>query len=212
VGSNGMKALILAAGEGRRLRPFTLDALPLSSLTAVACYLYEAYRGGKRFLSSTMVAALTRSHVACDLSRNIFGHSPTDSPERGRFRVLALTDNVPSITAWANATHYDRAFLEQVRPFTDPGDVPVAITGSGNSPNVVEPVKIAKHLGAETIGLLGFGLGGGKVKGLVDHAIIVASNEHGPVRRRSLDAESRLHLLPPRADRPRTSPMDMSQS
>jgi hypothetical protein len=151
-----------------------------------------------------MVAALTRSHMACDLSKNIFGHSPTDSPERGRFRVLALTDNVPSITAWANATHYDRAFLEQVRTFTDPGDVPVAITGSGNSPNVVEPVKIAKHLGAETIGLLGFGLEGGKVKGLVDQAIIVASNEHGPVRRRSLDAESRLHLLPPRADRPRT--------
>jgi D-sedoheptulose 7-phosphate isomerase len=157
-----------------------LDALPLSSLTAVACRLYEAYRGGKKVLIiGNGGSASTASHMACDLSKNIFGQFPTDSRERGRFKVLALTDNVPSITAWANDTNHDRVFLEQVRTFTDPGDVLVAITGSGNSPNVIEAVNIARRLGAETIGLLGFG--GGKVKDLVDHAIVVASNEYGPV-------------------------------
>jgi D-sedoheptulose 7-phosphate isomerase len=93
--------------------------------------------------------------------------------------VLSLTDNVPLITAWANDAGYERVFLEQVRTFTDPGDVLVAISGSGNSPNVVEAVKLAKAMKAETIGILGFA--GGKLKDLVDTALIVASDDYGPV-------------------------------
>jgi D-sedoheptulose 7-phosphate isomerase len=109
----------------------------------------------------------------------VFGQFPGDSLPRGRFRVLALTDNISLLTAWANDAGYHRVFIEQMRTYFEHGDVLIAISGSGNSPNVVEAVLLARNLGVETIGLVGFG--GGKLKELVDHAIVVASNEYGPI-------------------------------
>jgi D-sedoheptulose 7-phosphate isomerase len=162
-----------------RLRA-ALDSLPLEAVEAVVARLYAAYREGRKVLIvGNGGSAATASHMACDLAKNIFGQFPGDSTPKGRFKVLSLTDNVPLITAWANDAGYERVFLEQVRTFTDPGDVLVAISGSGNSPNVVEAVKLAKAMKAETIGILGFA--GGKLKDLVDTALIVASDDYGPV-------------------------------
>ena len=142
--------------------------------------LYAAYREGRKVLIvGNGGSAATASHMACDLAKNVFGQFPGDAAPSGRFKVLALTDNIPLITAWANDAGYDRVFLEQVRTFTDPGDVLVAISGSGNSPNVVEAVKLARRLGAETIGILVFS--GGKLKDLVDRAVIVTSDGHPDV-------------------------------
>lgn len=157
-----------------------LDAVAVDTVAEISHRLYAAYRGGRKVLIiGNGGSASTASHMACDLSKNVFGQCLGEASRKGRFKVLALADNMPSLTAWANDTHYDRVFLEQVRTFTDPGDVVIAISGSGHSPNVVEAVQLATKLGAETIGLLGFK--GGTLKNLVDVAIVVESDDYGPV-------------------------------
>src|SRR5947208_1072353 len=84
-------------------------------------------------------------------------------------RVIALTDNVPLITAWGNDVSYDTVFTEQLRNLANPGDVLIVITGSGNSPNIVQAVRAARELRVTSIGLLGFD--GGSVKTLLDHYV-----------------------------------------
>ncbi len=118
-------------------------------------------------------SASTASHFVVDIAK---GTRPSLEPgtAKKRFRCLALNDNVPSVMAWANDTDYSRVFAEQLRNLAGPGDVLVAISGSGNSPNVLEAVRAARDLGLTTIGLTG--MGGGKLKGMVDVPLVVPSN------------------------------------
>src|SRR5262249_9197601 len=88
--------------------------------------------------------------------------------------VMALTDNVPLLTAWANDVRYERVFSEQIRNFAGAGDVAFAVSCSGNSGNVLHALKVARNLGCKTIGLGGFE--GGKMKALCDVCAIVPSN------------------------------------
>jgi len=85
-----------------------------------------------------------------------------------------LTDNVPLLSAWANDTAYENVFAEQLENFIEMGDIAIGISGSGNSQNVLNGVKVAKAKGATTIGFIGFD--GGKLKDLVDLAIIVPNH------------------------------------
>ncbi len=157
-----------------------LDSVSLQAVEAIVHRLYTAYREGKKILIiGNGGSAATASHMACDLAKNVFGQFPGNSPPAGRFKVLALTENVPLITAWANDAGYEWVFREQVRTLIDPGDVLVAISGSGASRNVMEAVKVAKSMGVETIGILGFA--GGELRELVDKAVIVTSDEYGPI-------------------------------
>jgi D-sedoheptulose 7-phosphate isomerase len=87
---------------------------------------------------------------------------------------MAFTDAMPLITAWANDTEYERIFAEQVATWASPGDLLIAISGSGNSPNVLRAVEEAKARGATTIGLTGFD--GGKLAKMADKVIIVPSD------------------------------------
>ncbi len=118
-------------------------------------------------------SAATASHFVVDIAK---GTRPSlkPGPPTERFRCLALNDNVPSVMAWANDTEYARIFAEQLRSLAVPGDLVVAISGSGNSPNVLEAVRAAKELGLTTIGLTG--IGGGRLKELVDVPLVVPSN------------------------------------
>jgi D-sedoheptulose 7-phosphate isomerase len=90
-----------------------------------------------------------------------------------RFRVLALTDNVPLLTAWANDTRYEDVFAEQLRSFLHKDDVAFAISGSGNSQNILNALEVAREVGALTIGLTGFQ--GGKIKPLCDFCMVIPS-------------------------------------
>jgi D-sedoheptulose 7-phosphate isomerase len=87
---------------------------------------------------------------------------------------MALTDNVPLMTAWANDANYEDIFAEQLRPFLREGDVVFAISGSGNSPNVLKGLQLARDTGAQTIGLTGFQ--GGKMKELCDICVVVPAD------------------------------------
>ena len=80
--------------------------------------------------------------------------------------MIALTDNVPWIMALANDVGYDVVFAEQLRNLGQPGDVLLAISGPGNSPNILAAVRIAREIGMEVIVWTGFG--GGELAGVAD--------------------------------------------
>ncbi|MBI3971374.1 MAG: SIS domain-containing protein [Chloroflexi bacterium] len=123
-------------------------------------------RGATVFFCGNGGSASTASHFACDLAKN------TAHPAKGRFRTIAFTDNVALVTAWGNDNGYDQVFVEQARNLLRPGDVLVAISGSGNSPNVLHAVAYARSIGCQVIGLIGFA--GGKLRELVDVPLVVA--------------------------------------
>jgi D-sedoheptulose 7-phosphate isomerase len=86
----------------------------------------------------------------------------------------ALTDNLPTLTAWANDSSYEDIFSEQMRNFVHPQDVAFAISGSGNSKNVLNALEVAREAGATTLGISGFE--GGQMKSLCDICVVVPSN------------------------------------
>jgi phosphoheptose isomerase len=145
-----------------------LERLRIADIEAAIDRLFEAYvqNHGVYIFGNGGSAALA-SHTSCDLSKGtaVNGNRP--------FRVISLTDNVPLITAWANDLHYDDIFSAQLRPLIQRGDIAFAISGSGNSPNVLKALQIAREAGATNIGMAGFQ--GGKVKALCDICITVPS-------------------------------------
>ncbi len=153
----------------------TLDRLPHDDVHAFARSLHDAYdRGAQVFVVGNGGSAATASHMACDLCKTVLGKAPDG---KKRFRVIALTDNVPLLTAWGNDVGYETVFAEQLKNFAQARDLLVVITGSGNSPNIVEAVHAARALGLRTVGLLGFD--GGDVRRVLDQAIIVESDNYG---------------------------------
>jgi D-sedoheptulose 7-phosphate isomerase len=154
------------------------DAISREHVAEIIGYLEEAYREGRQvFIIGNGGSAATASHMACDLGNWIL---PEEGRETGqRLRVMSLTDNVPWITALGNDRGYEHVFSEQLRSLARPQDLVIAISGSGNSPNVLEGIRAAKALGAKVVALLGFD--GGKAKEMVDAYVHVESNHYGHV-------------------------------
>ena len=142
--------------------------MPYALLAHAAELLLDCRRrGGTIFVLGNGGSAATASHFVCDLTK---GTRMDGAPA---FRVVALTDNVPLMTAWGNDTSYDRIFAEQLVALLRPGDVVVAISASGNSPNVLAAAEVARDVGAVTIALTG--QTGGMLAPLVDLTIRVPS-------------------------------------
>ena len=145
-----------------------LGRLPLTIVSQIAAELIRACEERRYiFVMGNGGSAATASHFVNDLGKG----GMTGFPRR--FKILGLTDNVPIITAWANDTAYEHIFSEQLRNFVSQSDVVIGISGSGNSPNVLNALKLAREQGAVTIGLTGFE--GGKLKDLADICCIVPS-------------------------------------
>jgi len=142
-----------------------LQAISLPHLKAVLHVLEAAYGSGHRiFIMGNGGSAATASHFALDLAKN------TIMPGAPRLKAISLTDHVPLITAWSNDTAYEHIFSEQLANMIEPGDVAIGISASGNSPNVINALNLAKQYRASTIGLLG--ASGGKIKGMVDAYVL----------------------------------------
>ena len=151
-----------------------LDAIPVDTVERIVELIVQAHSGSRHvYILGNGGSASTASHFACDLSK------ATICNDRARLRVTSLTDNMALLTAWANDTSYDRVFAEQLVSLVDPGDVVITISASGNSPNVLAAVRVARDLGAATVALVGFS--GGALKDLVDVAVHVRSNDYGVV-------------------------------
>jgi D-sedoheptulose 7-phosphate isomerase len=143
-----------------------LAALDSDDLWAAGQELLECYaRGGTLYLVGNGGSASTASHFACDLSKG------TRQPAVPRFRAVALTDNVPLMTAWGNDASFDRIFAEQLMPLVRPHDLLLAISASGSSPNVLEALRAAREAGARTMAWTG--ATGGSAAPLADTVIRV---------------------------------------
>jgi D-sedoheptulose 7-phosphate isomerase len=146
-------------------------SLPDDGIEQIADTLMGAYDAGRTvFLCGNGGSAALASHFACDL-----GKGTANCNGGKRFRVLALTDNLPILTAWANDVSYDNVFSEQLKTFVQPHDVVFAISGSGSSKNVLNALQLAREAGATTVGISGFQ--GGAMKSLCDLSVIVPSND-----------------------------------
>jgi D-sedoheptulose 7-phosphate isomerase len=145
--------------------------LPYPTVDEIIEELLLRYEQGRAvFLFGNGGSASLASHMACDLGKGTIVNGGAQT----RFRVVALTDNIPLMTAWANDASYERIFAEQLQNLVYPGDVAFAISGSGNSPNILAALKVARAAGAVTMGLTGFQ--GGKMKELCDYCVVVPSN------------------------------------
>jgi D-sedoheptulose 7-phosphate isomerase len=146
------------------------SAVDLESLETAATMLLECQaRGRVVFIAGNGGSAATASHFACDLSKGTRSNGPPT------FRVVALTDSLPVLTAWANDNGYHRIFAEQLQSLARPGDLLVLISASGNSPNIVAAAEEARALGVASIGLTG--RCGGQLAQLVDLAVRVPSDQ-----------------------------------
>jgi D-sedoheptulose 7-phosphate isomerase len=151
-----------------------IQRIPLERIEAVGDILYEAYRHGKRvFIVGNGGSASTASHMACDLGKN------TISPNRPRFRVMSLNDNIPLITSLANDFGYEHVFSEQLVNLIRPGDLLVVISGSGKSKNILNAMRYARDCGAMTIAFLGFD--GGAALTLADECVVVPDDDYGRI-------------------------------
>lgn len=127
------------------------------------------------FIAGNGGSAATSSHMACDLGKTILGKHSRENDRR--LRVLSLNDSIPWMTALGNDEGYEYIFSEQLKSNGRPGDFLVVITGSGDSKNLIVLLEMAKSIGVETFGILGFD--GGKAMGMVDNYIHVPSNDFG---------------------------------
>src|SRR4030095_8731902 len=126
-----------------------LNALDRYSVWNVVNELMRAWREGRQvFVLGNGGSAALASHMVTDLSKIVVAGQP-------RFRAIALTDNTPLMTAWANDTAYEHIFAEQLQNLCQPCDLVVATSCSGNSANVLNALRVARTLGARTVGLTG---------------------------------------------------------
>jgi D-sedoheptulose 7-phosphate isomerase len=140
-----------------------LDRVNRDDVQRLADLLYEAWDKGRFvFLLGNGGSATTASHLAEDLGKNCVRPSDLAAGAGKRLRVMSLTDNVGWITALANDLGYDQVFVQQLAHFGGEGDLVVAISGSGNSPNVLAAVDWANRRGLVTFGMTGFD--GGRLK------------------------------------------------
>lgn len=127
-----------------------IDTLNLDQVHQAIAILSEARAAGRHiFTCGNGGSASTASHFVCDMVKG------ASFRRAERFRMTALTDSLPTLTAYSNDVDYECVFVEQLKNFAQPGDVLMAISGSGNSPNVLRATEYANSIGCRTIALTG---------------------------------------------------------
>jgi len=140
--------------------------------------LHSAYEnGGRVFLIGNGGSAAIASHFANDLNKTILGHKGDKNVRK--FQAINLSDNIPLLTAWANDVGYEHVFSEQLKNFANEKDILLAVSSSGNSPNIIKAVQEAKKLYMPVIGMIGFD--GGKLMPLSDAKIFIPSSDYAIV-------------------------------
>jgi D-sedoheptulose 7-phosphate isomerase len=144
----------------------TIDQIPVERIEEIIAILQEARVNHKQvFIMGNGGSASTASHFVCDLAKN------TRKTGWPGFRAIGLTDNMAIFSAYGNDEGYENVFAQQLNNLLQAGDVVVAISGSGNSPNVIKAVEMANSRGAITVGFTG--LTGGKLKSIAQYGVYV---------------------------------------
>jgi D-sedoheptulose 7-phosphate isomerase len=127
-----------------------IDRIDTARVGEAIALFDEARANGRHiFVCGNGGSASTASHFACDIVKG------ASYQREQRFKIMALTDSLPTLTAYSNDVSYDCVFAEQLKNFAEPGDVVMCISGSGNSPNVLCAIDYANSIGCKTIALTG---------------------------------------------------------
>jgi D-sedoheptulose 7-phosphate isomerase len=147
-----------------------IPRLPYAEVDGIVALILKAHAQERTvFVFGNGGSAASASHMMVDMNKGT-----TEPAQLKRLKVMALTDNVPLLTAWANDSSYDHVFSEQLKNFIRPGDLAFAISASGNSPNVLLGLQTAREYGARSVGVTGYR--GGKMSALCDICAVVPSD------------------------------------
>ncbi len=151
-----------------------------AEVKALADAIYDCYANGRFvFLCGNGGSGSNASHFCEDLGKGTLRREDFENDRKKRLRILSLTDNTPYILAWGNDEGFERIFVEQLKNLAGPGDLLIAISGSGNSPNVLRAVEWANRNGVKTFGCTGFS--GGKLRMLAQQNLHVPLDDMGIV-------------------------------
>ncbi len=145
-----------------------LARIPRQPMAATVALLRQARAAGQQiFIFGNGGSAANASHFMVDILKGALAEG------KPRFRIICLNDSIPTLTAVANDMGYEHVFSEPLASLARPGDIAIAISGSGNSPNVLKAMQTARANQLVTVGLSGET--GGKLRELLDIAILVPS-------------------------------------
>ena len=157
-----------------------LESVSPADLQRWATLIYEAWQSDRFvFICGNGGSGTTASHMSEDLGKSLLRQDDLHDESKKRLKVLSLTDNVGWIMAVGNDLAYDQIFVQQLMNYGSQGDVVIAISGSGNSANVLNAVDWANRHGLITFGLTGFD--GGKLKQIQRDGIHIPLNDMGMV-------------------------------
>ena len=140
---------------------------------AIEIFARARDEGRHIFVCGNGGSAATASHFACEMVKGASYNRPA------RFRIMALNDSTPTLTAYSNDVSYECAFAEQLKNFARPGDIVMAFSSSGNSPSVLRAIEYANSAGCVTIALTG--CGGGLLGPLAQLNIQIGSPHTGRI-------------------------------
>ncbi len=148
----------------------TIDGLNRDEILNFANILESArQRGSKVFIFGNGGSGSTATHFACDINKG------ASMGKTKRHRIIALTDNIPTMLAYGNDLSFDDIFVEQLKNFIEPGDVVVGISGSGNSKNILKAIEFANNMQNTTIGITGYN--GGKLREVATYCVNANKND-----------------------------------
>jgi D-sedoheptulose 7-phosphate isomerase len=169
----GVRAFLERAGK-------ELLQIDPAAVETLADSIHDCYLAGRFvFVIGNGGSGSNASHLCEDLGKGTLRREDLDNDARKRLRILSLTDNTPYILAWGNDEGFERVFVEQLKNLASPGDLLIAISGSGNSPNVLRAVEWANTHGLKTFGCTGYS--GGKLRALAHQNLHVPLDDMGLV-------------------------------
>jgi D-sedoheptulose 7-phosphate isomerase len=157
-----------------------LERIDRAAMQRWSDLIYAAWESGNFvYIIGNGGSGTTASHMAEDLGKSTLRESDLKDEAKKRLKVLSLTDNAGWLMAVGNDLAYDQIFVQQLMNYGQAGDVLLAISGSGNSPNVLNAVDWANRHGLKTFGLTGYV--GGKLKEMQQDGLHVALDDMGMV-------------------------------
>lgn len=168
------------------VRPFLekvsqeLQRINPDEVKALSDAMYDCYQERRFiFVCGNGGSGSNASHLCEDVGKSSLRREDYENDAKPRVRILSLTDNTPYILAWGNDEGFERVFVEQLKNLAGPGDLLIAISGSGNSPNILRAVEWANRHGLKTFGCTGYD--GGKLRKLAHQCLHVPLNDMGIV-------------------------------
>lgn len=148
----------------------TIDLISREELQGFLTLLMESLEAKRRiYVMGNGGSAATASHYVADFNKGL------SLGKAQRFRFHCLNDNLPTLTAYANDLSYDDVYVEPLKNFLETGDLVIAISGSGNSRNVLKAIEYANGAGAITLGITGYD--GGKLRKIAQRGLHVPIND-----------------------------------